>query len=94
MSGAPIGALARHPQPIGDDDIGGAALNGDLGGVGVGELGDLELELGLLIEPERATTASSQTPEPVFCRARRRRSAARGKAERSEEGNSQDISEH
>ncbi len=46
----PSGALARHPQPIRDDDIDRAALNGDLGGVGIGELGHGELEPGLLIE--------------------------------------------
>ena len=43
-------ALARHPQPVRQDDIGGAAFQRDLAGLGAGQFGGLEIETGLLIE--------------------------------------------
>ena len=49
-----FGAFPRDPQPVRDDDVGAAALNGDLAGFGRGELRDVELEPGLLVETEGA----------------------------------------
>ena len=43
-------ALARDPQPVGQDDVGAAADQRDLAGFGGGELGGLEIDTGFLVE--------------------------------------------
>src|SRR6516162_2195900 len=43
-------ALARHPQEVGDDDVGITRAQGDLAGFGVCKLPDLERQTGLLVE--------------------------------------------
>ena len=50
--GRAASALARHPQPVRDDNVGGAALKRDLAGLGRGEFGDFEIKPGLLVEME------------------------------------------
>ena len=49
VKSAPPGALARHPQPIGGDDVDRAALQADGGRVGAGERHHVKLDpLGLV----------------------------------------------
>ena len=45
--------LARHPQPVRDDHVDRAAAQRDLAGLGRGELLDLNVEIGRLVEPAR-----------------------------------------
>ena len=43
-------AFPRHPQPVGDDDVGGAAAQRDLAGLRTGKLINLERKVRLLVE--------------------------------------------
>ena len=44
-------ALARHPEPVRHHDVGIAGAQRDLAGLGACKLGDLERQVGLLVEP-------------------------------------------
>ena len=56
-------SFARHPKPVLDDHVGGAALERDLARLGGGKLGRLDVQIRRLVEPARLDHARSpRTP--------------------------------
>ena len=69
-------AFARDPEPVRQHEVRGTALERDLAGLGAGEFGYVDIEIGLLVEAVSADDLQLPRQRSGLLRAMRMRSAA------------------